>query len=135
MPVFALVFLQGLKSFWTLTLLPLLAKIPWQVWVAIAVAIAFFWYGHVRENRGVAKCEAQVEVAKNAEIQRQQNAASAAVEAAKQRETEAKDRLAKVEKELDNARDEASKLKEANKVCLPRSVTDKLRGVRSKSVR
>lgn len=130
MPVYFWVALQGMKSIWTLTLLPLLSKIPWQVWAALGLAIAFFWYGHVRENRGYAKCEVQVQVAKDKEVQRQQDIANRLVAEAKEREARAANKVQKVEEELDNARREAAKLKEANKVCLPRSVTDKLRGVR-----
>lgn len=118
------------KSFWELTLIPIIAKIPWYVWVALVIVIAFLWYGHVREQRALKECYAQVEQAKNLEIQRQQEVADKVVQDAKKREEEAQNQSAKLQEDLNNALHDVAKLKEANKVCLPRSITDQLRGVR-----
>lgn len=118
------------KSIWQVTLAPLLAKVPWQVWAGLASVVVVLYYGHVKEQKGIAKCQAQVEIAKNAEIQRQANVAAGAIANAKNEEAQAKQEAAILKGRLDNALQDISKLKDANKVCVPKSITDQFRGVR-----
>jgi flagellar motility protein MotE (MotC chaperone) len=112
------------------TIFPLLGKIPWQIWGAIAVAIAFFYYGHIREKRGRDECYAQVEVAKNTEIERQKKVTTEALANAEHEKNVAQQRADELKERLDNALADISKLEDANKTCLPKSVTDQFRGVR-----
>lgn len=119
-----------IKSIWQITLLPLLAKVPWQVWASLVVVVGFFWYGHVRENRALKECHAQVEQAKNRELSRQKEVSDRVVADAKKSEAIAQQEASEMKGRLDNALQDVAKLKDANKVCLPRSVTNKFRRVR-----
>ena len=119
-----------IKSIWSVTLLPLLAKVPWQFWAGLAVILAFFYYGHVREKRALEACYAKVEQAKNTELDRQREVSDRVVADAKASEAEAQNEAKDTKERLDHALEDVAKLKEANRVCLPRSITDQFRGVR-----
>lgn len=121
---------QMISAFFTASILPLVRKIPWQVWAVVGVVVAFMFYGSYREHKGYRKCEIKTEQAAQKEIARQAEVAKSEVAKAKLREADANRRLEQVSKELDNVNEDVAKLKEANKVCLPKSVTDKFRRVR-----
>lgn len=128
--LYALIAWSWIKSFWQITLLPLVAKIPWQLWAALAVIIGFFYYGHVRESRALKECYAKVEQAKDLERRRQQEVSDKVVADAKQAEAEAQQEAGDMKERLDHALEDVAKLKEANRICLPKSVTDQFGRVR-----
>lgn len=37
----------------------LLARVPWQVWVALGIALGVLWYGHSQKREGIAETEAK----------------------------------------------------------------------------
>lgn len=135
MPLFFWIAWAWIKSIWSVTLLPLLAKIPWQVWAGLAVVIAFMWYGHVREKRGNDKCWAQVELERAAEVKRQEGVSNDALAAAENEKREAQQNATELKERLDATLKEVDKLKEANQVCLPKSITDQYRRVRKPGTR
>jgi hypothetical protein len=115
------------SSIWGGWILPLLAKVPWQVWAAIAGVIAVLYYGHVRENRGYARCQTATEEAQRKEVARQDEVASAALNAARERERLANQRASEAQDELGKLQGEVDKLKTAKTVCLPGSITKQYR--------
>lgn len=119
-----------ISALWGAVIFPILKAIPWQVWVIIAVVIAFLWYGHHEKAKGYEVCQQEQVVKTNQEIARQQRAADDAVKAAQQREAEALTQAGKTQEALDAAVEEASKLKTANQVCLPSSITKQFGGTR-----
>lgn len=124
-----------IKSLWEVTLLPLVSKVPWQIWAGLAVVVGFFYYGHVRESRALKECHAQVEQAKNRELARQQEVSDRVIADAKRAEAEAQQEADEMKGRLDHALSDVAKLKEANAVCLPRSITDQYRRVRKPRTR
>lgn len=108
-------------------MIPLLLRgasiIPIQAWIWIAVALGVLYYGNWKERQGRADCQAeiaQVVEAKNRVI-------SKAVQdllAERNKATEAEQKLASILKE---AEDEAKTLENADTICIPASITDKLR--------
>lgn len=112
---------------WGGFLLPILKKVPWQVWVGIAGIIAVLWYGHVREQHGYEKCQAQVKEATDREVARQAQVSKEAIEASKTREAEASAKAQKASEERDAIESEFAKLKESKATCIPKSITDKYR--------
>lgn len=105
----------------------LIKKIPWQVWVGIAGVIAVLYYGHVREQRGYERCQAQVKEATDREVARQTQVSADAVKASKLREAQALATAEKASEDLKDVQDEIARLKKGDTVCLPKSVTDKYR--------
>lgn len=108
-------------------LMPLLAKIPWQVWAGIAATIAVLYYGHVREARGVAKCQAQVKIATDREIGRQKQVSDTVVREAQERAKIASDKELEATNEAGKLQLEVDRLKNAKTVCLPSSITKRYR--------
>lgn len=121
---------QIVTAFCGTTIWPLIKKIPWQVWVGLAAVLFVLWYGHYKENKGYNKCQIETKAAAQKEIDRQHVVALEAIAKAKKREEDANTKLETIEKELSDALTEAKKLKQANQVCLPSSVTTKLRRLR-----
>lgn len=120
---------QMLTAFGSATFLPFLKKIPWQVWAVIGGIVLILMYGHYRENKGYNKCLVKTEEAAKREVARQKKVGEEEIAKAKLREADAKAKLDTLAKELDNAVLEASKLKTSKNVCLPSSITDRLRGM------
>lgn len=107
--------------------LPLLARIPWQVWAAIAAIIAILYYGHIREARGYDKCQAAVLVATNAEIARQSQVSANVLKEAQQRAADAQQRELEAKDEASKLQGDVDKLKNAKTTCLPASITKRYR--------
>jgi hypothetical protein len=118
------------QSIWVTLLLPFIKMVPWQVWAGIAGVIAVLYYGHVREERGYAKCEARVVEATKAEQTRQGQVADMALQAAKQREDEANTKAQAASEALDATQKQVAALKNAKTTCLPKSITDQYRNAR-----
>ncbi len=112
------------------TIWPIIKKIPWQVWVGVVLVIGVLWYGHYKENKGYSRCELETKIAADKEVSRQKKIAQDAISEAIQRADKANQKLQITEKELNDVLIEASKLKQAKQVCLPTSITGKLRRVR-----
>jgi hypothetical protein len=111
--------------------LPLLKKVPWQVWAGIACIIAVLYYGHVREKRGYDRCQAEVKVATDTEVNRQNDVANDVINASRQREAEASAEAQQASGERDALLEEVKKLKTAKTVCVPKSITDRYQHPRS----
>lgn len=112
---------------WIGTFGNLLSKIPWQVWAAIGGVIAVLYYGHVRENRGYAKCEAAVVVATNKEKARQTQVADQALAASRERELAAQAKATEASDELDKLQRQVEGLKTSKTTCLPANITKQYR--------
>ena len=120
-----------MTSGWVAFVLPLIRKIPWQVWAILGAIVLTLYYGHVREKRGFNKCHAQVVEATRVEEARRQTAANESITEANRRAQESAARASELKDELDGVREEARKLKNANTVCLPKSITDRFNKPRS----
>ena len=126
MPFLALpIIWSWVSSGWVGFVLPLLKLIPWQVWAAIGLALAFMYYGSVREKRGYAACTAQVQEATRIEETHRLTAANQALQEAQRRASESARRAQELQGELNDVQLEVGKLKTAKNVCLPSAVTDK----------
>ena len=119
------------RSYLSSYILPILAKIPWQVWAALGLLIAFLYYGHIRENRGFAKCQTQVEAATAKENTRRQEAAEGALKEAQSRASESARRASELEGRNEELQGAVAKLKNATTVCVPKSITDRFNRPRS----
>lgn len=128
-PPFNLIWLFG-QGFIMSTVVPILKKIPWQVWLALVVVIAFFWYGHTREKRGYAACEVSYKLAANKEIIRQKTVIAEANEKSARLENELSSKATEINNAREQAVEEYRKTEKANAVCLDESITDRLRGKR-----
>lgn len=95
--IFAARLFFGLKS--------LLKRIPWQVWAALALAVAVLLYGHHREAQGYAKAEA-VWQAKAAKLEAERKAALDSEEAALRQLAKDTDRNVVQEREANRDRTE-----------------------------
>lgn len=124
MPVLIPIIWSWISSGWVAFILPLIKKIPWQVWAAIAIIIGVLYYGHVREKRGYEKCHQQVVTATNAEEARRLEAANAALSEAQSRAQESARRAQDMEDANVDLQKQVGQLKTAKTVCLPKSITD-----------
>lgn len=126
MPLLALpVIWSWISSGWVAFILPLLKAIPWQVWAALGLIIAFLYYGHVREKRGYETCHIQVVTATRIEDARRLEAANATLLEAQSRAQESARRASSLEGELSDTQKQVQELKTAKTVCLPKSITDR----------
>jgi hypothetical protein len=123
MPIGLLISIAG--SWFSSGLFPLLKKVPWQVWAAIAGVLAIMYYGHVREKRGFAKCHDAVVTATEVETKRRAEAAEASAAEAQSRASESAQRAKDLEGELNVTQKEVAKLKNAKVECLPGAITDR----------
>lgn len=130
MPVLATIAWQYASSFWLATLLPLLKKIPWQVWLALGILIAFITYGSYRERTGYHKCQVITQKAADAEKARQKQIAASELLKLANREKEAQEKLSQTTEQMNELSKQVAALKTAKNVCLPRSVTDGIRRLR-----
>ena len=121
---------QWVAAFFSATLLPLLKKIPWQVWLALGLAIVFMVYGGYRERKGYAKCEAVTREAAIKERGRQEQIAKQELAKVLTREQEARERLDKTTEQIDALNKQVAELKTAKNVCLPKHITDGIRRLR-----
>lgn len=122
------------RSYLTSYVLPIVAKIPWQVWAGIAALIGVLYYGHIRENRGYEKCHTQVVAATVKENARRQEAAEGALKEAQSRASESARRASVLEDRNGELQADVNKLKTAQTICVPKSITDRFnkpRGVRN----
>lgn len=108
-------------------ILPLLKKVPWQVWAVIGCILAVLYYGHVREKRGHQRCQAQVKIATDHEIARQTQVTQNALKEAMDRALAASQRELEATRNAEVLQGEVDKLKEAGQKCLPKSITDRYR--------
>lgn len=116
-----------LQTGWVAMLLPLIKKVPWQVWAVIACAIGVMWYGHVREKRGYDRCQAQVKIATDHELARQTQVTQSALREALKRAADAQVKEQEANDARDKLQQDVDKLKEASQKCLPKSITDRYR--------
>lgn len=123
--------LSWITSSWAGFFLPIVKKIPWQLWAVLLVVVGVFYYGHTQYNAGYAASNARYERAAQEERARQQKVYEDALAAAKLREAEAKARLSTLEEDLNAAREMASKLKDAKRVCVPANITARFTKPRS----
>lgn len=115
-----------MSSGWVAFALPLLKKVPWQVWAILGAIVLALWYGHVREKRGYDKCHVQVVEATRVEDARRIKAANDSMVEAQKQAAESQDRAIALKDELDKVNDDVKMLKNAKQVCLPKSITDRL---------
>lgn len=115
------------RSYMSSFILPILAKIPWQVWAGIAATIAVLYYGHVREARGYERCQAQVKIATDREVARQAQVSENVLREAQTRAADASKRELEATNEASKLQTEVAKLKTAKTVCLPDSITKRYR--------
>lgn len=109
-------------------IMPILKKVPWQVWAAIGGIIAVLWYGHIRENRGYAKCQQQVKIATDHEVARQAEISQQAIQNSIKRAQEAEAKAQEVNSANADLQREVDGLKNAKTtVCLPSSITKRYR--------
>lgn len=120
-----------ITSGWAAFVLPLLRKIPWQVWAILGAIVLTLYYGHVREKRGYNKCQVQVVEATRIEEAHRLTAANDAITEANKRAQESAARASQLKDELDDVRIDAAKLKNAKETCLPKSITDRFNKPRS----
>ena len=106
---------------------PILGKVPWQVWAGIAAVIAVLYYGHTREQRGIARCQAQVKIATDNEVARQTQVSQNAIKEALDRARVASQKEQEAQANADKLQGEVDKLKEAGTKCLPDSITKRYR--------
>lgn len=118
---------QIISAFGSVTIMPLLKKVPWQVWAIIGGVILVLMYGSYREKKGYRTCEIKTEQAAQKEVARQKTIAQQEIAKAKLREADAAQKLDRLSKELDNVVNDAAKLKTAKNECLPATITDRLR--------
>jgi hypothetical protein len=116
-----------LSGWFTVWVLPVLALIPKQVWYALLALVAILYYGHWKEGQGVKKCQAAVQVAVAEEKDRQTRIQVEIRKLADKQVAEARDRANQREQEANNVMEEARKLKSASTVCIPGSITKRLR--------
>ena len=121
---------QMISAFGSVTLIPLLKKIPWQVWAVVGGIVLVMLYGSYREKKGYKACEVKTEQAANKEIARQHAVAGQEILKAQVRAKEAEERAKVTEKDLENVNKEVAKLKTAKVVCLPGTITDRIRRMR-----
>lgn len=126
-PLVATIAGSYLTSAWGGWILPLLSKIPWQVWAAIAGIIAILYYGHVREARGYDKCQAAVKIATDKEIARQSQISTDVLREAQQRAADASKRELEAKDEAGKLQADVDRLKTAKTTCLPNSITKRYR--------
>ena len=98
-------FLAFLRTAWGF-----LKLIPWQVWAALAAALAIMYFGHIRYKAGYARAEA-VYQAHFRDLERQRDEANKAVQKALAERNEAAEKLKKAHEEA-LAEAEAKRLKD-----------------------
>lgn len=116
---------QGIS--WLGTFGTILKKVPWQVWAVIGAVIAVLYYGHVREARGYARCQAAVKIATDHEVARQSEVSQNAIRDALKRAADASAREQEANNERDKLQQDVDKLKEAGQKCLPGTITNRYR--------
>lgn len=118
-------------SSWGGFILPLLSKIPWQVWAGIAGILGILYYGHIRENRGFEKCHVQVVAATQQENAHRQEAADGALKEAQSRASDSARRALELEDRNGELQKDVAALKTSGTICVPKSITDRLSKPRS----
>ena len=131
MPVLLPIIWSWVSSGWVAFALPLIRKIPCQVWAVLGAIVFVLFYGHVREKRGYNKCHMQVVEATRIEEAHRLTAANEAITEANKRAQQSAAEASKLKDELDAARFETGKLKTAQQTCLPKSITDRFSRPRS----
>lgn len=107
--------------------IPYIISVPRWVWVAGAIVVGFLYYGHSVSERVKAQQRAEQALQLQQERARQQRVANEAVHNATVKAQEAEKRAQTLEERLNEAVEEARKAKDAQRVCLPNNVTNKLR--------
>lgn len=115
------------QAIWLAVIAPIIAKIPLKVWLAIGGIIAVMLYGSYRDHKGFNRCSVKYEDAAKAEKARQAEVSSKALQKANERATAAQAQLDKTQEQVDDLNKQVAKLKNAKQVCLPKSVTDRIR--------
>lgn len=136
MPIALILGWQLFGGFFKSTIIPLLKAIPWQVWLALGIVVAFFIYGSVREKRGYARCEVVYETKIQQERLRQAGVVAKVQEEATGREKLRIEELEALRNEHDRLKTDAEALlnkmgkqpegtKGSQVICLPESITDR----------
>lgn len=107
--------------------IPYIVSVPRWVWVAAAVVVGFLYYGHSVAQRTKADYDAQATLRIQQEKERQRTVADKAIHDATTRMKEAEVRAQTLEEKLNEVTVEMQKAKDAQRVCLPSGVTNKLR--------
>jgi hypothetical protein len=107
----------------------LLGAVPLKVWLVLIGLVAMAYYADWNYRRGAADNQAAIDRAVEEERERVQEADQKAIDAAEERAREAERLAAQRAKELRDALIEAGKLPDGGDVCLPASVTDRLRAI------
>jgi hypothetical protein len=108
----------------------LIALVPRQVWYGLAIGVAVLYFAHWNQEKGRALCQAEVRQASQAESDRVKQADQVAIQAAEQRAQRAEQAAADRQKEMEDAIAAARTSANANRVCLPADVVDRLRHIK-----
>lgn len=108
-------------------LLPMLFKIPKEVWIVIGIIAAFLYYGHYTAKK--ARLQKDMEYAQKTERERlrQESVFQEETRKANQRAAEATRKLTDLEREIEDVKTAVSKDPKSGNVCLPPNITDRLR--------
>jgi hypothetical protein len=108
----------------------LLGAIPATVWWILAALFVAWLYGNHRERAGFAQCTVQVQQATQKERDRWQKELARTRSEVDQQLAAAERQTQELNQKVEAANEEVRKLKDRSAVCLPGSVTDKLRNIR-----
>ncbi len=97
--------------------------VPPKVWIGLAIVLAIWYYGHWKEKQGVEKCQAAIEL----RTQQIRGAVDALEVELLQERAETVRIETSLEAKLQEAIRDAQRLENADVVCIPGSITDKLR--------
>ena len=106
---------------------PLLFKVPRWVWITGGAVVGALVFAHNVADRVAKQKDLEYAARVQTEVLRQAKVYDKAIESEKAKALEATRKADSLQEVLSEAQTEVSKLKTANSVCLPRSVTDKLR--------
>lgn len=125
MITFALGIWASIAPWWRI-ILSILSVVPKQVWYGLALVVGVALYGSYTAHKAKVKLRAQYAQEQRVEIARQKKVSDDAVKAANERLAVAEKRLLDVQRELDSAVEYAKNATNANAVCLPSDITDRL---------
>lgn len=106
---------------------PLLFRVPRWVWLGGSLLVVGLYYGHSVATRVRAVLNLEHMVAQQQEAERQQQVFNKALDHEKGAALKAQARVQQLEVQLDDAQQQLKKWKDHGRVCLPASVTNKLR--------
>lgn len=112
---------------WLTIVWGIISRIPRGAWIGLVLIVGVLLYGQYTARKAAARVEAQWQQKMLIEKQRQEDVKREELRKAAQRALADAFKIQQLEQEVTNAVTEAQKLKNANRVCIPKSITDRLR--------